>query len=107
MAAGVPLRRVIEIVGHEHSISTKEMVVTLRKLGVRVPRPRLVRLGKRKASIRHTPRRCVLLMKLENATHIWGHYVLRWDGLDYDPSDYGWIYWSGMNPRLTSYLEIG
>jgi hypothetical protein len=103
MAAGVSLKRVIEVVGHERATRTKELVKALREFGVAVRSDRRVRFTDAAA----LPRRCVLYLKLQGKTRAWGHYVLRWDGRDYDPGNRGLIYWANRDPRLTSYLEIG
>lgn len=101
MAAGVTLKKAIEVVGHERGTYPKELARALRRFGIKVPRNRLVRF--RGGSL---PRRCAIKVHLEDAKGQWTHWMLVWDGSIYDPGDHGKAYWLNRNPRVTSYLEI-
>jgi hypothetical protein len=102
MATGASLVTAINRIGHQRGTKTKELARALRQSGFKVRRNTLTRFN----ANRPTPERCVLKILLENSERIWGHWVLRWDGRDYDPADRGTIYWTGMKPRITGYLEI-
>jgi hypothetical protein len=101
MVGGITLEKAIEIIGHDRGTCTKEVARALRKVGARVPRNRLVRF-----SCGPLPRRCVMKVWFEDTKERWSHWILHWDGFDYDPSNSGRACWINRNPRLTSYLEI-
>ncbi|SRR5260370_23708 len=102
MVGGISLKKAVELIGHEKETGPKEIAMALRKLGVRVPRNRLVRFSKK----RPLPRRCVLKVVLLEGHDTWSHWILRWDGRDYDPGGRARAYWLNRNPRVTSHLEI-
>lgn len=98
MAAGVSLDRAIEAIGHK-SISgtnTRDLVRGLRALGLPCA-DRCRVLGRLKPVL---PRRGMLVV----GTKKYGHWMLTWDGVIYDPGGMwpdGYAGW-----KISSYLEI-
>jgi hypothetical protein len=104
MAAGVSVKKAIDVIGHEFGTTTADVRDALRGLGIEVA-DRLRTIGKRKGVI---PKRAILCIsrkgnKREGRKER-GHWMLAWDGEIYDP---GGMWPEGyQNWRIVSYLEI-
>lgn len=105
MLTGATLRRVINLVGHEHGTRTKELVRVIRRLGydcddrLRAPRDLAKELADK-------PR---ALVKLTFDTRSTWHWLAWADGKVYDPSlveAWSLEAYLQITSRPTSYLEI-
>jgi hypothetical protein len=104
MVAGISLKQAVEVIGHESSTTTRELVKALRERGVDCDN-RLRRVGRIKPVL---PKRAIIVIhrpkELQNGRREKWHWMLTWDGVIMDPGNRwpeGYPNW-----RITSYLEI-
>ena len=79
MVAGVSLEKSVKTFGSRGCTTTGQVVIALRKLGVKAP---LVR-AKRVTKARPAPQFCIAKMRFKGRRM--GHWVVIWKGKIYDP----------------------
>ena len=102
MAAGISLRRAIEVMGHDGETQTSDVVVALRLLGLGCA-PRLRRIARAKPVI---PARAIVVIHRPSgeSRSERAHWMYHYRGKILDPGGRwpdGYANW-----RMTSYLEI-
>jgi hypothetical protein len=107
MVAGVTLERAIAVFEHKHATYTRELVAALRKLNVACG-DRCKRVSRIRPIL---PARAILsitrFVKKPNGKYRrYGHWMVTWDGVIYDPEDNWPDLYRVENWNVTSYLEI-
>lgn len=97
MAAGVTLDRACQVIGHRRGTVTREIVRSLRELGIQCAD----RCHPMKRNIPVLPQRGLVVLHAPRGNR-W-HWMLTWDGKMYDPAGR----WPSLDEwKITSYLEI-
>jgi hypothetical protein len=99
MAAGVSLAKACSVIGHKKATSTGDLILGLDLLGIKCA----LRLKRVSTKRPHYPKRCILHVAKETADN-YGHWILLWDGVEYDPAGYTIQEYRGW--KVLSYLEI-
>lgn len=97
----MPVESIIRQVGHAGPTRTKELAKVLRRYDFDVPN-KLIRL-KRDEKVKVNAIVKINFYKNGKRRSV-GHWVLRWNGKYYDPSDSVFMMWP--NSKATAYLPI-
>lgn len=96
MLLEISLEEAIELVGKRGQTDTKDLVTALRKGGIKVAERRVPSRGQ------GLPSNCIVYARWP-FTKKSGHWLLRWQGRNYDPA----TEWGDKDYIITSFLPLG